>query len=307
MAQDVIAIICDCDGTLCPDTTNQLVSALGINTEEFWNRDVDALVGDGWDHTLAYLNKLLDVTRDRLIDPLSRSKMEDVGQQVEFYPGALDFVRRLQDRLSDNSEYREAGISIEWYILSSGIEDILRATQLGRIATDIFGCAFDYEPTGRATTVKRSVTFTEKTKFAHAISKGISGEELRRRPYRVNDAMKEEDKRVPFQNMVYIGDGPSDIPCFSMIKALAGHAIGVWPPEDSELQKEDGISLSTLSLKWTLNGGGCRRENGPIVRTSSRRWWQNSPAALPWPATAWRVPGVMWTSCYGRSAPLWNH
>ena len=119
MAQDVIAIICDCDGTLCPDTTNQLVSGLGINTEEFWNRDVDALVGDGWDHTLAYLNKLLDVTRDRLTDPLSRSKMEDVGQQVEFYPGALDFVRRLQDRLSCNSEYREAGISIEWYILAT--------------------------------------------------------------------------------------------------------------------------------------------------------------------------------------------
>jgi hypothetical protein len=56
-------------------------------------------------------------------------------------------------------------------------------------------------------------------------------------PYRVNDAMKDEDKRVPFQNMVYIGDGPSDIPCFSMIKALSGHAIGVWPPEDSELKK----------------------------------------------------------------------
>ncbi len=114
MAQDVIAIICDCDGTLCPDTTNQLVSGLGVNTEEFWNRDVDALVGDGWDHTLAYLNKLLDVTRDRLIDPLSMSKMEDVGRQVEFYPGALDFVRRLHDRLSENSEYREAGLSIEW-------------------------------------------------------------------------------------------------------------------------------------------------------------------------------------------------
>ena len=237
MAQDVIAIICDCDGTLCPDTTNQLVSGLGIDTHEFWNKDVDALVSDGWDHTLAYLNKLLDLTRDRLIDPLTRSKMEEVGKNVEFYPGALDFVGRLQERLSASSEYQEAGISIEWYILSSGIEDILRASRLGGISTDIFGCAFEYEPTGRATTVKRSVTFTEKTKFAHAISKGISGDELRRRPYRVNDAMKEEDKRIPFRNMVYIGDGPSDIPCFSMIKAFDGHAIGVWPPEDSELKK----------------------------------------------------------------------
>ncbi len=237
MAQDVIAIICDCDGTLCPDTTNQLVKELGVDPEQFWNRDVDRLVGDGWDHTLAYLNQLLDVTRDRLIDPLTRSKLEGIGRRVEFYPGALDFIPRLQVRLSDNSEYREAGISIEWYILSSGIEDILRATDLGRVTTDIFACAFDYEPSGRATAVKRSVTFTEKTKFVHSISKGISGEELRRMPFRVNDAMREEDRRVPFQNMVYIGDGATDIPCFSMIKSFDGHAIGVWSPEDAELKK----------------------------------------------------------------------
>ena len=237
MAQDVIAIICDCDWTLCPDTTTRLIKDLGIDPEVFWNRDVDTLVGNGWDHTLAYLHRLLAITGERLIDPLSRQRLEAIGKSVKFYPGALDFVDRLRSKLNGNQEYRDAGLSIEWYIVSSGIEDILRATPLGSLTTDIFGCAFEYGPDGRAVTVKRSVTFTEKTKFVYAICKGITGDELRRRPYRVNDAMKQEDRRVPFRNMVYIGDGPSDIPCFSMIKNFNGHAIGVWPPEDVELKK----------------------------------------------------------------------
>ncbi|PKB82438.1 MAG: hypothetical protein BZY88_04190 [SAR202 cluster bacterium Io17-Chloro-G9] len=237
MAQDVIAIICDCDGTLCPDTTDKLVRELGLDSNSFWRKDVDHLVQDGWDHTLAYLNCLLEATRNHRNGPLDLSRLRAVGLDVDFYPGALDFVDRIRGRLSENSEYDEAGVTVEWYIVSSGIEDILSATPLFNLATDIFGCAFGYDSTSRAEAVKRSVTFTEKTKFIHAISKGISGPELRRRPYRVNDAMKDEDRRVPFEHMVYIGDGPSDIPCFSMIRALNGKAIGVWPPEDTDLKR----------------------------------------------------------------------
>ena len=237
MAQDVIAIICDCDGTLCPDTTNQLVTQLGIDTGQFWSQEVTPLVEQGWDPPLAYLNKLLELPRSRLIDPLTRSKLQAVGESVEFYPGVLDFVRRLRLRASESPGYNEAGVTVEWYIISSGIEDILRATPLGQLATDVFGCAFEFDETGVAVSVKRAVTFTEKTKFIYAINKGIPGDALRRNPYRVNDAMEQQDRRVPFANMVYIGDGPSDIPCFSMIKKADGHAIGVWPPEDHELRR----------------------------------------------------------------------
>ena len=237
MAQEVIAIICDCDGTLCPDTTDKLVRELGLDSAQFWGKDVDDLVENGWDHTLAYLNNLLESTRDRLDDPLTLSRLRTVGNDVKFYPGALDFVERLRVKLSGNPEYREAGVTVEWYIVSSGIEDILSATPLSQLANDIFGCAFQYDQSGQLKAVKRSVTFTEKTKFIHAISKGRSGQELRRKPYRVNDAIQDADRRVPFENMVYIGDGPSDIPCFSMIRALKGKAIGVWPPEDTELTR----------------------------------------------------------------------
>ena len=237
MPQDVIAIICDCDGTLCPDTSDKLVRDLGIESEDFWRLQVDGMVRDGWDPPLAYLNRLLELSRQPEVADLTQKTLRLSGEGVEFYCGALDVVPRLRNLLAANPDYREAGINIEWYIVTAGIEEVLRATRLGELADDIFGCNFAYDSDGRAIAVKRAVTFTEKTKFVYAINKGISGEELRRNPYRVNDAMEPEDRRIPFEHMVYLGDGPSDIPCFSMIRHLGGRGVGVMPPDDVELRK----------------------------------------------------------------------
>ena len=237
MAQDVIAIICDCDGTLCPDTSDRLVRELGMDSEDFWKRQVSALVVDGWDPPLAYLHQLLVACRHADVGKLTLEKLKSVGAGVDFYPGALNFVPRLRSLLSANADYVDANVTIEWFIVSSGIEAVLRATPLAGGASEIFGCAFHYDETGKALAVKRAVTFTEKTKFVYAINKGISGAELRRNPYRVNDSMDSADRRIPFENMVYVGDGPSDIPCFSMIKYLGGKAVGVTPPDDSDFRR----------------------------------------------------------------------
>ena len=175
MAQNVIAIICDCDGTLCPDTTDRLVSELGLDLGVFWG-EVSRLVENGWDPPLAYLNRLLDLARSGEIEPLTREKFRALGSTIQFYPGALDFIDRLRIRLSEYVEYRDAGITLEWYVVSSGIEDLLKETPLDNRATEIYGCAVEYDAAGRSVAVKRAVTFTEKTKFVFAINKGISGE-----------------------------------------------------------------------------------------------------------------------------------
>ena len=237
MAQDVIAIICDCDGTLCPDTSDQLVRELGLDSDDFWKVQVAGLVEDGWDPPLAYLNQLMVKARESADGALTLERLNAVGAGVEFYPGALDFVPRLRGLLAANADYAEANVTIEWFIVSSGIEAVLQATPLSNAASEIFGCAFHYDEAGRAVAVKRAVTFTEKTKFIYSINKGISGAELRRNPYRVNDAMDQADRRVPFRNMIYVGDGPSDIPCFSMIRYLGGKAVGVTPPDDSDFRR----------------------------------------------------------------------
>lgn len=237
MTQETIAIICDCDDTLCPDTTNKLVVDLGIDSFDFWKNQVHPMVRNGWDPPLAYLNKLLEVANKTTTLGLTQSILDESAARIDFFPGALDFVQRIQAILRENAAYREAKISVEWYIVSSGIEELLRATLLQEHATEIFACTFDYGAHGQAVAVKRAVTFTEKTKFIYAINKGVSGEELRRNPYRVNSAMEPDDRRIPFENMIYVGDGPSDIPCFSMIRHLKGRAIGVMPPNDLELLK----------------------------------------------------------------------
>ena len=237
MPQETIAIICDCDGTLCPDTTDKLVRDLGIDSSDFWRNQVGPKVQAGWDPPLAYLNKLLEIAGGMDVYNLTKSAMRKSAAEIEFFPGALDFVQRIEGRLRNNPDYRETGISLEWYIVSSGIEEVLRSTPLQNRAKDIFACAFEYSDDERAIAVKRTVTFTEKTKFIFAINKGIAGEHLRRDPYRVNDAMEPAERRIPFENMVYVGDGPTDIPCFSMIRNLGGAAIGVMPPGDLDLRK----------------------------------------------------------------------
>jgi hypothetical protein len=236
LAQNVIALISDCDGTICPDTATILVKELGLEAVAFW-RDVNLDVQRGWDPPLAWLNHLITLARRGTIPPLTRELMRRVGESIQLYPGVIDFVQRIRDRLLDRPEFRDAGVVIEWYIVSSGIEELIQASPLGKLATEIYGCRLDYDEAGAVAAVKSSVTFTEKTKFIYAINKGIAAEELYRTPYRVNDAIDRAARRVPFPHMLYLGDGPSDIPCFSMVKSSGGHAIGVIPPDDADLKK----------------------------------------------------------------------
>ena len=167
MAQDVIAIICDCDGTLCPDTSDRLVRELGFDSEDFWQRQVSALVEDGWDPPLAYLNQLLVAGRETGGEGLTLDKLSSVGAGVEFYPGVLDFVPRLRALLAASQEYTEANVTIEWFIISSGIEAVLHSTPLSQVANEIFGCAFHYDDDGRAVAVKRAVHGEDQVRLCH--------------------------------------------------------------------------------------------------------------------------------------------
>jgi len=238
--QNTIAIICDCDGTLCPDTTELLVSRLGGKPRDFWH-DVYEEVGEGWDTPIAYMTKLLELARAKSIG-ITLDILKEIGESISFFPGVLDFMGRLQRMLDENAEFRAARIKIELSIISGGIEEIIKFSDIGQVTTEIFGCSFSFDDKEVANGIKRAVTFTEKTKFVFAINKGISSDELRKKPYRVNDVIDPAERRVPFEHMIYVGDGPSDIPCFSMIKFLEGSVVGVMPRENSELRKPYELS-----------------------------------------------------------------
>jgi len=225
--QNTIAIICDCDETLVPDTTNFLLKQNGIKIKQFWNY-ITKMVSQGWDPPIAWMAEIYKMMQSGQIQQDTNKKLAQLGKKVTPYDGVPDFIPQLNSLVSRNKDFVEAGVNIEFYIISSGFGDLIKGSVLSKHFTDIFAGGFSEDPkTKKINGIKSAVTFTEKTKFLYAINKGITGKELRRCPFSVNDSIKNEDRRIPFEYMVYLGDSPGDIPCFSAVKGYGGNCIGI--------------------------------------------------------------------------------
>ena len=227
-----IAIICDCDNTLAPDTTSMLLEDNGINLDSFW-KDISHQVEMGCDPPIAWMTKIADLIKNGKIAQNTNAKLAEFGKSVTSFPGAADFITQINELV-----VKEHDVTVEGYVVSCGIESLMKGTVLAESFTDIFGSSF-YEKDGMIAGVKSSITFTEKTKFVFAINKGIS--DIREEPYKVNKFVEKEKRSIPFENMIYLGDGASDIPCFSMIKSLGGYCIGI--DIDSKWHKDFQLEL----------------------------------------------------------------
>ena len=225
---NIIAIICDCDETLVDDTTEFLLKENKIDLDEFWEYIDKNFVQQGWDPPQAYLNEILKRMNNGEIKQNTQEMMKDLAKKIKPFKGVDTFITELQEYVSNDSECIKSGINIEGYIISAGIEDLVRECSFAPQFKDIFASNYSVDSTtGKYNAIKSTVTFTEKTKFLYAINKGIDGKNLRKYPYLVNDKMKSDQKKIPFENMIYIGDGPSDIPCFSAVQSNGGHCIGI--------------------------------------------------------------------------------
>ena len=123
-------------------------------------------------------------------------------------------------------------IRVEFYLISSGIGEILRASRLATHFRDIWACDFAYAEDGRIVFPRNIVSFTDKTRYIFHIAKGIVGADSRRMPFEVNRKIPESKLHVPLNQMIFVGDGYTDIPCFSLIRKNQGYAIGVYDPDD---------------------------------------------------------------------------
>ena len=225
---NTIAIICDCDATLVSDTTEFLLKENKIDLKKFWN-DLDVnFVQKGWDPPQAYLHEILRLMKSGKIKQSTPQQMQKLAKKIKPYNGVNFFIKELQKYVSNDSDCIKSGINIEGYIISAGIEDLVKGCSFAKQFKDIFAANYSIDSkTGKYDAIRSTVTFTEKTKFLYAINKGIDNKNLRKYPYLVNDSIKNEQRRIPFENMIYIGDGPSDVPCFSAVRSNGGHCIGI--------------------------------------------------------------------------------
>jgi phosphoserine phosphatase len=231
-----IAIIFDFDGTLAPDSTTSFLASLGIDTRRFWQDEVQALLADGWDEMPAYLWKMIEWSQGRPAEErITREKLQRWGERIEFYPG----VESLFEELRAEARAAAPSSNVEYYLISSGIGEVLRATRIASQFRDIWASDFHYNEAGEIVCARNVVSFTEKTRFIVQISKGIVGPEARGRNKDVNKRIRSGEFAVPFRNMIVVGDGDTDIPMFAMIgrKDLEGRAgvpIGVSDPKQPD-------------------------------------------------------------------------
>lgn len=206
-----------------------------IDPEDFWV-EINAEVKKGYDPPQAYMNRILRYVQEGVMKNLTKEELRNIGSRLPLFPGLPDAFDEARRTISSRraGDLRNAGVGLEFYVISGGLEEMIRGTALAKHMNGIFGCNFDYDQsTNLPFAVRSTISFTEKTRFVFAINKGIAEEVVRTDPYRINDSIRDRDRRIPFKNMIYIGDGPSDIPCLSLICKNGGVGIGVSPPTET--------------------------------------------------------------------------
>ena len=223
--QNILAIVYDFDHTLSPHymQDHTILRHTGIHPSEFWSSCTKLIKERGYDQELAYMKRMLDYDEIR---KLSNADLQAMGPDLTFFPGVPDFFEELNSIVQQN-RYIECDIHLEHYVVSSGLKAILDGSHIAKHVKAIFGCEFD-EDQGHINFPKRTISHTQKTQFLFRVNKGLINLDQD-----VNDHMPEEARRVPFRHMIYVGDGPTDVPCFTVIKKNGGLAVAVYNPHDT--------------------------------------------------------------------------
>jgi hypothetical protein len=209
-----------------------LITAAGIDAADFWGRKAKALLDAGWDPAPAYLRLLLDnVGLGKPLGKLTNGRLREFGSTLKFYPGLPGLFTDLRKSVG---EHQLSNPGIEFYVISGGLEEVIRGSSLAPYLAGIWACEFAEED-GQIRHIKNLVSFTEKTKYLYMINKGLpenSG------PYAVNEKVDPLERRVPFENIIYVGDGLTDVPCFSLLAHFNGTPFGVFDPKKAGSPKK---------------------------------------------------------------------
>lgn len=227
--QPVIAICYDFDKTLSPtDMQAQgYIQDVGYDTSKFWKESNDMAENNDMDQNLAYMYMMVKEAEGSLLP--TKKTLEEYGAKVALFPGVESWFERIR-------EYgKQRGVIIEHYIISSGLKEMIDGTSVARAGAfeKVYASSFFFNEKGVAKWPAQVVNYTNKTQFLFRIEKGV----LDINDSGVNEKFAPEEIRVPFRNMIYIGDSDTDIPCMKLINANGGYSIGVYDAETVEKSK----------------------------------------------------------------------
>ena len=239
----IVALIYDFDGTLSPGNMQEFgfIQAVGKTPKEFWTMSDGLAAGQDASNVLSYMKMMFDEARKNGIT-LRRSDFRRFGQHIQLYDGVKGWFKAV-------NEYGAAhGVQIEHYINSSGLKEIIEGSPIASEFKHIFACTYIYNEAGEAVWPGISVDYTAKTQFIFKISKGIFSAHDNKK---VNESVAEDKKRIPYPQMIYFGDGETDIPSMKIVTMFGGHSIAVYDPSNAKkkafaekLKKQKRVSFT---------------------------------------------------------------
>lgn len=257
--QNIIACVWDFDKTLIPEyMQTPLFKRYGVNESNFW-AETNALLehyqkrGYTISSEIAYLNHILTYVLSGQMAGLNNRILRECGGEIRFYPGMPDFFERSRGFVAEKPEYVKHEISLEHYVVSTGITEMVKGSKAAAHIDGIWACEFIENPLqpgflrqrefgisaeSEIAQVGSVIDNTNKTRAIFEINKGTN----KNSAIDVNSNIRPEDRRIPLENMIYIADGPSDIPSFSVVKAGGGKAYAVYNPESTpEFEQNDRL------------------------------------------------------------------
>lgn len=232
------ALIYDFDGTLAPGNIQEhslLRDYLQADVDEFW-REVGKLARKrNGDRILVYMQQLLTWAKQKQL-PITEEVLREHGRDVPFFEGVESWFARI------NKHAAEHGLALEHYVISSGNEEMMAATRIAREFKHIFGCRYAYDESGQAVWPAVAINYTTKTQFLFRINKGVLNSHD---DEAVNRWSPMASRPMPFERMIYLGDGDTDIPSMKMVRHQGGHSIAVFDPKKWQ---EEGTQKKVYKL-----------------------------------------------------------
>ena len=223
----VLAICYDFDKTLSPDDMQAqgFIQSVGYDVETFWKKSNGLASGNDMDQNLAYMLMMQQAAEGKKL--FTRGELMKCGKEVVLFPGVKDWFKRIC------TYGEEHGVLVEHYIISSGLKEMIEGTDVAGEFKKIYASSFFYNEKGVAIWPAQVVNYTNKTQFLFRIEKGV----LDINDPGVNDSFAPDEMRVPFRNMVYIGDSDTDVPCMKLVNVNGGYSIGVYNADTKDKTK----------------------------------------------------------------------
>lgn len=269
----VLAICYDFDKTLSPDdmqAQGYIQEVYGEDVSAFWQESNAMANANEMDTNLAYMYKMVQEARGRIV--FTRKNLEEYGAKVALFPGVEEWFERIR-------EYgKQHGVIVEHYIISSGLKEMIEGTKIAKNGAfeKIYASSFCYDERDVAVWPAQVINYTNKTQFLFRIEKGV----LDINDSGVNDYFAPEDIRVPFRNMIYIGDSDTDVPCMKLVNSYGGHSIGVYNNDTLDKTKvykmlHDNRIRYFAPADYTENSELDRLVKAIIERTASNEILEN--------------------------------